>query len=146
MYVEHEAWGLGVDIDATPSMFDTVPGARQFNIKADNARPETISYMNKHGFKVTACEKGKGSIEDGISFIRSFEEVVIHPRCTHSIEEGKLYRYKRDRLTNEITTTIVDKHNHIWDAVRYALEAIMKYGKRKNKPVKKRPAGNWQSM
>ncbi len=52
LYVEHEAWGLGVDIDATPSLFDSVPGARQFMITADNARPETISYMNKIGLQM----------------------------------------------------------------------------------------------
>lgn len=146
LYVEHEAWGLGVDIDATPSLFDTVPGARQFNITADNARPETISYMNKHGFRVNSCEKGKGSIEDGIAFLRSFDEIIVHPRCTHTVDETRLYKYKRDRLTDEVTTTIVDKHNHIMDALRYALEKIMKYGKKKASKPMPRPSGSWQSL
>lgn len=146
LYIEHEAWGLGVDIDATPSLFDSVPGARQYMITADNARPETISYMNKHGFKVRSCEKGKGSVEDGVAHMRSYEEIVIHPRCKYAIEESKLYRYKRDRLTNEVTTVILDKHNHIMDAIRYALEAIMKYGKRKHKPAPPKRRGSWQSM
>lgn len=146
LYIEKEAWGLGVDIDATPSLFDSIPNSRQFSIIADSARPETISYMNKHGFRIQAAQKGAGSVEDGITHLRSFEEIVIHPDCVHTIEESRLYRYKRDKLTDQVTTKIIDANNHMIDAIRYAVEPIMKYGvAKKKKTTRVRPVTSWMS-
>jgi phage terminase large subunit len=127
LMIEHEAYGLGVDIDATPEMFDKVPGAREGNIRADSARPETISYMQRHGYpRIFGAEKWQGSVEDGVAFLRQFEEIVIHPRCVHTFEESRLWSYKKDRLTGDVLTDLVDKHNHTWDAIRYGLEPMIK--------------------
>jgi phage terminase large subunit len=127
LYIEHEAYGVEVEIDQTPAMFDKVPGAKKATIRADCARPETISYMQRHGYGgVIACEKWSGSVEDGVATLRGFEEIVIHPRCKHSEEEARLWSYKTDRLTGDVLPDLVDKHNHIWDAVRYALGPIIK--------------------
>jgi phage terminase large subunit len=127
LYIYNEAYGHHVDIDDTPELFDGIPGARKAKIRADSARPETISYMNRHGYGgVTGASKWQGSVEDGIAFLRSFKAIVIHPRCKHAQEEARLYSFKVDRLTKDVTTDIEDKHNHIWDAVRYALEPLIK--------------------
>jgi phage terminase large subunit len=126
LYIDHEAYGVGVDIDATPQLFDAVPGAREWPITADSARPETISYMQQHGFpRMRKAKKGKGSVEDGVSFLRGFKEIVIHERCKHTADEFKMYSYKRDRLTGDILPVIEDKHNHAIDALRYAVEPVM---------------------
>jgi phage terminase large subunit len=126
LYIDYEAYGVGVDIDATPQLFDTVPGAREWPITADSARPETISYMQQHGFpRMRKAKKGKGSVEDGVSFLRGFKEIVIHERCKHTADEFKMYSYKRDRLTGDILPVIEDKHNHAIDALRYAVEPVM---------------------
>jgi phage terminase large subunit len=125
LYVEHEAYGIGIEIDRTPELFDAVPGAREHTIRADSARPETISYMQRHGYdRVEAAAKGSGSVEDGVEHLRSYEAVVIHPRCRHAAEEARLWSYKVDRLTGDVLPDLVDKHNHCWDAIRYALEPI----------------------
>jgi phage terminase large subunit len=127
LYIEYEAYGHGVDIDRTPALFDEVPRAREYVLRADNARPETISYMQRHGYpRVEAVEKWPDSIVDGLTHLRSYEKIVIHPRCEHAIEEARLYRYKVDRLTGDVLPQIVDKHNHIWDAVRYALAPVIR--------------------
>jgi len=127
LMIEHEAYGLRVDIDKTPELFDGMPQAREHTIRADNARPETISYMQNHGYpSVVACSKWPGSVEDGITFLRSFRRIVIHTRCTHTAQEARLYSYKVDRLSGDVLAEIVDKHNHCWDAVRYGLEPLIK--------------------
>ena len=97
-------------------------------IYADNARPEVISYINKrdYGFSVYPADKGKGSIEDGIAYIRSFNKVIIHPRCTHTIREFSEYSYKVDERSGDITNKVEDKNNHCIDALRYSLERCMK--------------------
>ena len=128
LYVEHEAWGVGVEIDQTPALFDQIAGSRQHVIRADSARPETISYMRRQGFNIRPAIKGKGSVEDGVTHLRGYEQIVIHPRCQHSLEESRLWSYKRDRLTGDVLPILIDAHNHCWDAARYALEPIMKRG------------------
>ncbi len=127
LYVRHEAYGVGVEIDQTPKLFDGVPDARRYVIRADNSRPETISWMQRNGYpRVRAAEKWPGSVEDGVEFLRSFETIVIHPECPHTAEEARLWSYKTDRLTGDVLPDLVDKHNHCWDAIRYALEPITK--------------------
>ncbi len=127
LYIEDEAYALGCDIDKTPELFSRVSGAEREICRADNARPETISYMRAHGFpRMQPCEKWKGCVEDGVAHIRSYERVVIHPRCTHTSEEFRLYSYKVDRLSKNVMSEIEDKHNHCVDALRYALEPLIK--------------------
>jgi len=124
LWIDHEAYGVGVDIDELPQLFDAVPESRKWGIKGDSERPDTMSYLRKQGFKVNGAKKGKGSVEEGIAFIRSFKHVVIHEKCKHVADEFRLYSYKRDKLTNEILPVLEDKHNHCVDALRYALDGV----------------------
>ena len=126
LYVEHEAYGVGVEIDHLPAMFDKVPGSRERIVRADSARPETISFMRRQGFKMEPAEKYSGSVEEGVEFLRSFKRIVIHPRCKHTAEEAKLWSYKTDRLTGDVLPVLKDAHNHCWDGVRYALAPAIK--------------------
>lgn len=127
LYIDQEFWGIGVEINELPDKFEGISGSKTHIIRADSARPETISYLKKHGFpRIEGAEKWKGSVEDGISFLRGFEQIVIHPRCVHTDEESRTYKHKVDPLTQEPQPEIVDKNNHCWDAIRYALEPIIK--------------------
>ncbi len=126
LFVEFEAYKVGCDIDKTPVLFDTVPKAKDYVIRADSARPETISYMQQHGYpKIVSVVKRKDSVEDGIAFLRSFEKIVIHPRCQHTAEEMRLYSYKRERITGDILPDLEDRSNHTIDALRYATAEVM---------------------
>lgn len=126
LWIDYEAYGVGVDIDEIPALFDTVPGARLWTISGDSERPDTMSYLRKNGFKVWGAKKGKGSVEDGISFLRSFRGIMIHERCKHTADEFKLYSYKKDRLTGEVLPVLEDKNNHAIDGIRYAMEKTMR--------------------
>lgn len=126
LYVEYEANGIGVEIEDMPAFYDKVPGSRQHKIWADCARPETISHIKRQGFNIEGAEKWTGSVEDGITFLRSFREIIIHPRCKHTAYEANAYEYKTDRLTGDILPDVVDKDNHHWDAIRYALFKLIK--------------------
>ncbi len=98
-----------------------MPGSRKWPIRADSARPETISYMNRQGFQIVSALKGAGSVEDGVEFLKS-HDIVVHPDCRHTIDELSLYSYKVDKLTDEVLPVLEDKENHVIDALRYALE------------------------
>ena len=113
--------------DTVPILEKKIPDIAKYPVYADNARPESISHLGKKGLRrIVGVEKGKGSVEDGIAFIKSFQKVVIHPRCSNTIQEFRDYAYKIDRPTDEILPILIDKNNHYIDALRYGLEKIMK--------------------
>lgn len=142
LYVDYEAWQVGCEIDRTPALFDTIEGARKWLIRADSARPETVSYMKRQGFRITEAIKGPGSIEDGIEFLRSFD-IIVHPRCAKVVEELTLYAYKIDDHTGEILPVLDDKNNHTIDALRYALEELRRTGYKPKALVASRPRDRW---
>ena len=125
LFIDHEAFGYGVEIDETAQLFDSVPGSRDWPIKADCSRPETISYMRRQGFQIDAAEKWPGSVEDGIAHLKGFKRIVVHERCKHIAQEFRLYSYKVDKQTGDILPIIVDKHNHGIDALRYSLDGYI---------------------
>lgn len=128
LYIDHEFAEVGLELDATaPALIESLPGVEKHVVRADSARPESISYVKRHGIsRIEPAKKGAGSVEDGVQFIRSFREVVIHPRCKRTINEFDLYSYKVDRLSGDVLTTIVDANNHLVDSLRYALEPLMR--------------------
>jgi phage terminase large subunit len=126
LYVDREAYAIGCEIDRTPALFDQLENgqARKWRIIADSARPETISYMSKHGYpRMVPAKKGKGSVEDGVEFLKSYD-VVVHPQCRHTIDELTTYSYKVDRQTEEVLPILQDDKNHVIDALRYAVESL----------------------
>lgn len=125
LYVEHEAYGRHVDLDALPGLFDVVPDARRHVIRADKSRPETIAHMTKRGFRVYAAVQGPGSVEDGIAQLRGFDKIVVHPRCRHTLEESRLWQYKVDRLTGDVLPALKEGNEHCWDSIRYAIEPML---------------------
>jgi phage terminase large subunit len=123
LYVIAEAYKIGCEIDDLPQLFDEVPDSRLWATTADSARPETISYMRrKWSERIAAALKGARSLEEGVEFLQSFE-IVVHPRCKHTIDEMTSYSFKVDKLTDEVLPVLADKDNHVIDALRYACEA-----------------------
>lgn len=72
LFIEYEAFKVSLELDDTPEFLKVnLPGVELHTIRADNARPESISYLKRHGIPhIVACQKGKGSVEDGIEYIR----------------------------------------------------------------------------
>ena len=133
LYVDHEAYMVGCEIMDTPDLFMTVPDAEKWPIVSDSARPETISHMRKHGFpKIMGAIKGPKSVEEGVEWLKS-HDIIVHPRCTHTIDELMLYSYKTDSATNQVLPILEDKKNHVIDALRYACESSRRV--QSNKPV-----------
>lgn len=124
LYIDYEAYMIGCEIVNTPELFLQVPEAEKWPIVADSARPETISHMRKNGFpKIMGAVKGPRSLEEGIEFLKNYD-IVVHPRCLHTIDELTLYSYKTDPLTGKILPVLEDKKNHVIDALRYACEGV----------------------
>ncbi len=124
LYIDYEVYRVGCEIMDTPDLFFTVPDSEKWPMVADSARPETISHMRRNGFpKIMPAVKGPKSIEEGIEFLKTYD-IVVHPRCKHTIDELTLYSYKVDKLTGNILPILDDTKNHIIDALRYACEGV----------------------
>jgi len=151
LYIDEEAYQVGCPTDKIPFLFGGcddeelkrlnlqawaavtaeeraawrgVGGARQWPITSDSARPETIDYMQRHGFPhVQAARKGPGSIEDGVEFLKSFD-IIINPRCKYTADEFTHYSYKVDKLTNEVLPVLKDSKNNVIDSARYLAEQV----------------------
>lgn len=128
LFIYQESYRHRLDIDRTAEVWmQDVPGVEKHTVRCDCSRPETISYLQRHGIpNAIGVEKWDGSVDDGITVLRSFKEIVIHEQCKNAITEAKLYSYKRHKQTGDILPEADDKHNHVWDAVRYACAPLIK--------------------
>jgi phage terminase large subunit len=133
LLVEYEAYKVGLELDDTADYVnERIPEFEDYESRADSARPESISYLKRHGIpNIKAVLKWPGSVADGIAHLRSYSEIVIHPRCKETIRESRLYSYKRDKATNEVQPEPIDLYNHCIDAIRYAVQKRIKRAKRK---------------
>jgi len=127
LYIEKDWAQKGVDIDLLALKLKEVDQEiDKYKIRADNSRPESISLLQKLGIPgVVGCKKWPGSVQDGISVLRSFKEIIVHPNCKSVAYEMSRYSFKVDKLTGDIKPDLQDKDNHCIDALRYALEPII---------------------
>lgn len=128
LYIRREACKAKLELDQTAEYIKRcIPGIENHIIRADNARPESISFVKRHGLpRLEGVDKWKGSVEDGIEHMKSYRKIVVHPSCHDTIREFRLYSYKVDRLTGDIKPDILDANNHLMDACRYAIAPIIK--------------------
>ena len=136
LYIDYEFYDIGVEITDLHESFMTVPDSHKWKITGDSQRPDTISHLKREyvdrdgvmwpGYRIVGAEKGKGSVEDGIMFLRGFERIVIHPRCKGAIDNFTNYRWEQDKITKEILPKPKKGSDHVPDAIRYALEKYIK--------------------
>lgn len=128
LYVEYDWYKLSMDIDfLAASVRLAIPGFEHYVTRADSARPDSISFLRRHGLpRIVGAKKGPGSVEDGVAHLRSYDKIIVHPRCKHFADECKRYSYKVDERSGDVLPIILDKHNHCMDAERYSLEPLIK--------------------
>lgn len=128
LHIRREAGKTQLELDDTAGFIgERIPGFADHVARADSARPESISFLRRHGLpRLEPVEKWKGSVEDGVAFLKSFAGIVIHSDCPQTAREFRLYSYKVDRLSGDIRPDIVDANNHFIDALRYAVAPMIK--------------------
>ena len=127
LYVDQECYALGLDLDAIADTWRKgIPGCDKWQIYADNSQPQTINHVKGFGFRIGPAKKWPGSVEDGITFLRGYKQIIVHERCQYTAQEMRLYSYKTDRQSGDVLPIVLDKHNHCIDALRYALDKRIK--------------------
>jgi phage terminase large subunit len=139
LYIWREVWALGCEIDRTPALMDKLDPtwtserakdpnwkslARRIPLVMDGAWPQSVKFMQDHGYSnLTAAVKGPGSVEEGVNFLKQYD-IIIHPDCMHTIDEFKLFSFKIDKKTDEITNELDEINNHCVDSARYMVEGV----------------------
>ena len=92
---------------------------------ADAAEPKSIDRLRELGlYSIRAARKGKDSVNNGIDAIQDYK-IIVHPRCVNFITEISNYTWAEDKFGNKINRPI-DDFNHLMDAMRYAMEDIVR--------------------
>lgn len=113
-----------------------MPEAIKKRWEADQSRSDTIAELKHMGLDIWGAEKGTGSVESGLEWLKG-KRIIVHPSCTNMIFEFYNYRHKKDKNTGNITTGIIDSNNHLIDALRYAYVKHIKATKRR--PIRINP-------
>ena len=141
LYVYKCGIGAGVSVLDTPSwLIRHVPLVKEIVSYADCARPEIIDHVNRSLFQrnnpmINPVKKGAGSVEQGVTFLLSFDKIVINTKACETnqmyndmISELNGYSYKViDKNTpQEVVTNQIQKgSDDVADAIRYALESVI---------------------
>ncbi len=95
-------------------------------IYADCAEQKSIEEIKRNGVpRIKPCAKGKDSIVFGIQQLQQYK-MYVNPKCTGIITELQNYAWEKDKSTGEFINKPIDKYNHLLDALRYAMQAVIK--------------------
>jgi phage terminase large subunit len=84
-------------------------------IVADSAEPRLISELQTSGLNIVPAIKGQGSVTYGISLLQDYD-LIISPESINLIKELNNYCWLEKK-----SNTPIDNHNHLIDALRYAV-------------------------
>ncbi|HIT84451.1 MAG TPA: PBSX family phage terminase large subunit [Candidatus Ornithomonoglobus intestinigallinarum] len=105
-------------------------------VVCDSAEPKSIRELRDLGIRAVGAKKGPDSINYGIKFLQSLDEIVIDAKkCPNAAREFSSYELERDIYGN-LRAEFPDRGNHTIDAVRYALESEI--SRRKAKIIERR--------
>ncbi len=129
VYIEYESFAYGVDAELhkLKDVYEQIPGSHTHKIRADSSRPETIAFLKRQengAFDVIGAEKGPGSVEEGIEWLKS-HKTIIHERCPKALEEFRKHSYRVNKA-GDVLPEFIDKFNHGIDSVRYSVEPLIK--------------------
>ncbi|WAX17420.1 terminase large subunit [Parabacteroides phage PM116P2] len=91
----------------------------------DSAEQKSIAELNKHRVKAVPCIKGRGSIKAGIAQVKQFR-LHVTKRSAALLDELDNYKWIKDEATDTFTNEPIDAYNHALDAVRYAVDYLVR--------------------
>lgn len=128
LYVVDEIYKIGL---SNKMLYDNIreKGVKNEIITCDSAEPRTINELRGLGLNVIGARKGPDSIEHGIKWLQSLEEIIIDKnRTPNAYNEFVGYEYDRNK-EGQFISRYPDRNNHFIDSVRYALESLINSSK-----------------
>lgn len=144
LYISHEVSQNKILIDEFARLLENnLPDIKnpRFPFHADSSRPDLINELyRKFGFKNIVSVKKTAKTDDpndklkdrnyvkaGVDFLKTFE-IIVHPRCTNTIEELRNFKWKSELDASGENLIILDEleagFDHNIDALRYAVAPL----------------------
>ncbi len=93
---------------------------------ADSAEPKSIAEISSYGITIVGTEKGKDSVNHGISIVQA-QRISVTKSSFNIIKGFKNYLWREDK-----TGKVINEPDHLWsdsmDATRYGLVSLVKDG------------------
>lgn len=128
IYVRRAEMKVGLEIDHTTAWARKIcPDVERHTIRADSARPETISFLRRSGLgAIAGVDKWPGCVEDRVAWLRSARQIIVHSTDAAPLaNELERYSYQRNKA-GDVLPKLLDKHNHAIDALGYALTPLVR--------------------
>jgi len=91
-------------------------------VYCDSAEPKSIEEIRREGVFVQAAYKGRDSVSAGINKIKEYKlNIVVDKEFKFEVLN---YTWLKDKRTGRYINKPIDKHNHLFDALRYAMSGV----------------------
>jgi phage terminase large subunit len=136
MYVDRKEYKIYIYFELFGSMMENRKIAKALIdngfgnaiIYGDSEDPRTIRELQLLSVRgIRPVKKGAGSVLAGIQKLQDFE-IIVHPRCQHTIEALSNYAWKKDKISDQILPVPEHDYSHIPDSIRYATSEISGFG------------------
>lgn len=117
LWIDELLYSKGFDNPMIADLLSSLRIPQDTPIIADCAEPKSIREISSSGWHVEPAQKGRDSINTGISVLNRYRKHVTR-RSANIISEYRNYRWMTDDFGNP-TNMPIDKYNHAVDAQRY---------------------------
>ena len=119
IYTDEMLYEIGLTNPQIAKRIKEFPGGYHGEpVICDSAEPKSIQELRNHGINAVPADKGPGSVNEGIDFLKT-KKILVTRWSTNLIKENKNYKWKMDRDGNVLKVP-VDSWNHLIDPLRYA--------------------------
>jgi len=117
LWIDEIVYSKGLDNPTISEILELHKVPKDIAIVADSAEPKSIREIKSKGWRIEPAQKGKDSINTGISILNRYKKHVTKTSLS-IINEYRNYRWITDDFGNA-TNIPFDKFNHSIDAQRY---------------------------
>lgn len=114
--LDEVAYSPGLSNRQIGDIFDAL---ERGTIIADSSEPKSIAELKSYHLVVLPCQKGSGSVSQGIAYVKD-EKISVTKKSTNILKEYRNYLWVTDD-DGKITNEPEDGLDHLMDAIRYRL-------------------------
>lgn len=119
LYIYWEYYKRGITDDEFAKDLEEA-GLKKELTKADNAEPKTIRYLQKKGFRITACHKLTRL--ENTKKMKRFKKIIVSTDCPNAIRELKNLTFKVDPKSGKLIEDEFNIDSHCFSAMWYGLD------------------------
>ncbi len=102
---------------------DIITNLPQALVIADSAEPKSIDEITGYGVSILASQKGPGSINQGIQYVKD-QKISVTKRSINILKEYDNYAWKINKDDGNVINIPEEGYDHAMDAIRYGMESL----------------------